>query len=413
MRGVTFDISVPRFVAGRALGGLTESVLFGRASGLSLRERPQLPLPGPAWVRAEVVACGICGSDVSALSFHQSPLLEPFASFPAVLGHEVLARVTATGAGVSRVAAGQRVAVDPVVSCRVRGLADDPCPSCRAGRPTTCARSGESGPVLVGGAPLAPGFVGYNRTLPGGWGDEMVLHESQVHPVDDALGDDRAVLIEPFAVAVHAVLGARPRSDARVLVIGSGPIALATTWALRALGHEGPLVAQAKRSSEQELARALGASDTVAPGGEAERALLATGARAYQPIIGPAVHAGGGFDTVFDCVGSAATLTQALAFAAAHGTVVVLGCAALVRKLDLSLLWSRELVVRGFVAYGRERHEDAELHTFELTQKLLAASTAPVERLVTSRFPLARYRDALHAARDRRRTGDIKVLLER
>lgn len=408
-----FDVSVPRYLVGRSLGRLADWAVFGAASGVRLAEVAEPPLPGPDWARLEVVLCGICGTDVANLRFRASPALEPFASFPAVPGHEVLARVLEVGPAVSRIRPGQRVVVDPVVSCRVRGYAgSDGCGSCRAGHPASCERAGDEAALRVNGRPLARGLtIGYHRDLPGGWGERMIAHESQLFPVADALDDRAAVLIEPLSIGMHAALALRPAPDESVLVIGSGPIALGTVWALRATGFAGYLLAQTKRKHEAELARVLGATQVAAPGGEAREALVGTGASAYLPLVGPEVYAGGGFALIFDCVGSASSIDQALRFAAARGRIALLGCAGRLRGLDLTFLWARELEVRGFVCYGRETWNGETAHTFEVTQALLLEAQAPLARLVTHVFPLRHYRDALSAAAHHGRSGAVKVLL--
>jgi threonine dehydrogenase-like Zn-dependent dehydrogenase len=412
MRAVTFNFSIPRYVLGLALGGVTDAAVFGRLSGVRLSDVPAPELPGDHWIGADVIAGGICGTDVGSLTFNTSPLMEPFASFPCVLGHEVLARVTAVGSAVTRVRPGQRVVLDPIVSCTVRGFpADEVCASCAAGVPGACARGGEAGHVHVGGRALARGLsLGYHRDLPGGWGERLIAHQSQVYPVDEALDDHTAVLLEPLSVAVHAVLQTLTDVADRVLVIGSGPIAFATIWALRALGFDGDIVAQAKRSHERDLADRLGATLTVTPGDSARRAMLRTGAAAYRPPVGPEVYAGGGFSLVYDCVGNRQTLDQALRFAAPRGRLVLLGCAG-ARKLDLTMVWAREVAIQGVLGYGRERWKGETLHTFELTQRLLLATDARVADLVTHTYPLHQYRRALGAARHRRRSGAVKVLL--
>jgi threonine dehydrogenase-like Zn-dependent dehydrogenase len=393
---------------------MTEAAVFGRLSGLRLANVAETPLPGPAWASLRVLGCGICGSDLGNLSYESSPSMEPFGSFPATLGHEIVATVESVGSGVTRVAPGDRVAVDPMISCEVRGHSGDAvCPSCRVGRHGTCEMAGEEGALTVaGGRTLSPGLtIGYHRDLPGGWGDRMVAHESQLFPLDARVSSRAAVLMEPLSIGVHAVLNARPAVDDDVLVIGSGPIALGTIWALRASGFAGGIVAQTKRPHEAALARALGASEVIAPGIEAREALVATGAHAYQPIVGDEVFAGGGFAMVFDCVGSRSSMDQALRYASARGEVVLLGCAGELRRLDLSFLWSRELNVRGFVAYGIEDWRGAKRHTMEVTQELILESGAPVERLVTHVFPLSQYRDALSVAANHGRHEAVRVVL--
>ncbi|MEE8573029.1 MAG: alcohol dehydrogenase catalytic domain-containing protein [Gemmatimonadota bacterium] len=413
MQAVSFNLTIPRYILGRALGGISDAVVFGAASGVRLIDRNLPELPDPHWVELEVMVSGICGTDLGNLTYKSSPILEPFASFPAVLGHEIVARVVRTGSAVTRVGPGQRVVVDPILTCSTRGYpTDEACSLCSAGMPAMCERSGERGRVLVGGEPLAPGItIGYHRDLPGGWGERMVVHEEQLHVIDSNLSDHQAVLIEPLSVAVHAVLRARPKAREPVLVIGSGPIALSTIWALRTLGHEGTLVAQVKRLKESDLARLFGASDVAAPGDEARRALLQTGARAYKPLAGPEVYAGGGFPLIFDCVGSRTSIDQSLRYAAPRGRVVVLGCAAMLRPLDFTMVWARELEIRGFVGYAMETWEGEHLHTFDVTQRLLMATDTPVADMVTHSYPLNRYRTALAAARHRHRSGAIKVVL--
>jgi threonine dehydrogenase-like Zn-dependent dehydrogenase len=187
---------------------------------------------------------------------------------------------------------------------------------------------------------------------------------------------------------------------------------MSAIWALRGLGFGGDLVVQAKRKNEVELALALGASQVVRPGEEARQALVDRGAMAYQPLAGPEVYSGGGFPIIYDCVGSRSSLDQAMRYASPRGRIIVLGCSAQIRTLDLTFLWARELDVRGFLCYGAESWDGNELHTFEITRELLLRKSLPVDRFVTHVFPLGEYREALKAAANRRRSGAMKVVLK-
>ena len=414
MQAVSFNVTIPGFLMGKALGGVSEAFIFGRPSGLRLEDRSTPSLPGPQWVRLQVLKSGICGTDIGTLTFKASPAMEPFGSFPAVLGHEILARVVEVGPGVRRVEVGQRVAVDPVVSCVMRGFPGEAaCPSCSVGLPGTCERMGEEGEPQIGGHGLRRGMtMGYHADLPGGWGEETIAHESQLHPISDTLDDNTGALIEPLAVGMHAVLGMRPWGDGPVLVVGSGPIALGTIWSLRAAGYQGEVVAQIKRGNEASIAAKLGASSVVSPGDEAREALVETGAQGYMPIVGDEVYAGGGFPLIFDCVGSAQTIKQCLRYASPRGRIVMLGCAAEIKKLDLTFVWARELNVKGFLCYGDEEFRGARAHTFQVTHDLLVETGAPVSEMVTHVYPLDQIRNALSTAANRRKTGSIKVLLD-
>lgn len=414
MRAVTFDVTIPSYLVGKSLGRVTEAALFGGLSGVRYGDVTEPALPGDEWVKLEIIKAGICGSDIGNLTLESSPAMEPFGSFPAVLGHEIVARVMEVGSGVTRVEPGQRVAVDPSVSCVVRGYdGQAQCTSCLEGLPATCTRAGEEGETRVDGEPIKRGMtIGYHGSLPGGWGERMIAHESQLFVVDDAMSDKTAVLIEPLAVGMHAALRSRPFPTGPILVVGSGPIALGVVWALRAAGYEGGLVAQMKRPHEQKLARALGASDTVTPGDEARQALVETGAQAYMPLVGDEVYAGGGFPLVFDCVGSGQTLKQALRYTSVRGTIVLLGCAAEIPKLDLTFVWANELRIQGHQCYGDEAWRGKIEHTFQITHDMILETGASVEDMVTHVFPLQEYRSALSTAANHRKTGSVKVLLD-
>lgn len=415
MRAVSFNVTIPSFLIGKGLGGFTESAIFGGLSGLKIEDVREPALPAGDWVRLKILKAGICGTDVGTLTYSASPAMEPFGSFPAVLGHEILAKVVEVGADVRGVEVGQRVTVDPMISCRMRGFhGESECRSCRSGLHCTCERMGDEGSLQVDGSPMARGAtIGYHSSLPGGWSERMIAHESQLFPVAEEMSDRTGALIEPIAVGMHAVLGSRPfNNDDPVLVIGSGPIALGTIWSLRAAGFQGEIVAQIKRGHEAEIARSLGATTIVAPGEEARGALIDTGAQAYMPIVGEEVYAGGGFPLIFDCVGSGQTIAQALRFASPRARIVMLGCAAELKRIDLTFVWARELNVKGYVGYGMEDWQGGRAHTFQITHDMLVESGAPVEAMVTHVYPLEQYRDALSTAANRRRTGSIKVLLD-
>lgn len=449
MKAVEFNVTVPGYLLAKSLGRVADSAIHGRLSQLSLVDRPAPSLPGEDWVRIEVLLCGICGSDLGNIAYNSSPAMEPFGSFPAVLGHEILGRVVEAGPRAGHLSPGQRVVIDPMIHCEARGYARDQwCRSCAAGLHATCEMAGEEGPLVVrgwpagtqgrstgmhgrpaekqgrstgmrgrsteqDGRPLGPGLtVGYHRDLPGGWGEQVIAHKRQVFPVPDGLDDRVAVLAEPLAIGVHGVLGSEAlRSPGPVLVIGSGTIAFAVVWSLRTLGYGGRLIAQSKRTHEVEMARALGADETVTPGDEARQTLVDTGARAYMPVVGDEVYAAGGFAFVFDCVGSESSLAQSLRFASPRGRVVLLGCAGQLKKLDLTFLWARELRVQGFVGYGMEEWDGQRRHTFGVTLERMAADPSGLARMVTHVFPLEQYRDALRAAGDHR-SGAVKVVLE-
>lgn len=396
MRGLTFSVSVPGHLVTRAAGRWLPALLAsGWLPGLALRQREPPPLPGPRWLRLRPVVSGVCASDVALVTGRSSPALSPFVSFPAVLGHEVVARVTEAGADARSLRPGDRVVVDPFISCEVRGLA--PCDPCRRGDGRLCTRAAEGS--------LAPGMlIGYCRDLPGGWSDEMVAHESQLYRVPDGMPDDIAVLVEPLAVALHAVLLAPPDPGATALVLGAGTIGLCTVAALRAVEPACRVLVVARHAFQRDAARRLG-GEPVEEAGEA--AVAAAGARRHRPILGAAVYAGG-FDRVYDCAGTGASMDTSLRVAGPGSQIVLVGCTAGAR-LDLSFVWARELRIVGSYGYGPERAAGGR-HTFALALELLAGGTA--DGLVTHRFPLDRWRQALGVSLRRAKHRAIKVVFE-
>jgi L-iditol 2-dehydrogenase len=359
-------------------------------------------LRGPAWARLRPMLAGICGTDLGLLTGHASPILSPFASFPAVLGHEVVALVEEAGAA-SGLRAGQRVVVDPVISCFVRDL--EPCVHCRDGHPSLCERAAEG--------ELAPGLlIGFCRDLPGGWSDAMLAHATQLHPVPDALSDEVAVLVEPFSVALHAVLAGPPAAGERVLVIGGGTLGLCTLAALRLIRPAARVTIVVRHPAQASMAERLGAVSVVRDSGDGalQAAQRDAGARRYQPIVGGPVLTGG-FGQVYDCVGGRGSLDASLRVTAPRGRLVLVGGPGEIGGIDWTLAWTRELRIEGSYVYARESSLPGSPHTFTEAMRLLTERPdLPLGELVTHRFGLGSWRRAMGTALDRGRAAALKVV---
>lgn len=445
MQAIRYHLSLPRYGLQLLLGRRFPAVYYRPPFACVRAEDIPAPvLPGPGWVRIRPILAGICGSDMGTVMGKNSPALSPFVSFPAVLGHEVVGRITeiaggkgagtATGSMVPTVTGangelrpGDRVVVDPALGCTARGLS--PCPACQRGEAYLCERNTEG--------PFAPGLIlGFCRDLPGSWAEEMVAPAAQVFRVPDEVTDEKAVLVEPFAVSLRAVLRGLPRlgEDAgeKILIIGGGTIGLATLAALRLLelearaagfgaGSSGSaatapldITVVARHQFQQQLALELGATRVVRGGSDLVRAAEELGGlRAYRPVIGPPVFTGG-FNLVYDCIGSHGTIDRSLRLTRGGGRIVLVGAAGQLPGLDWSFVWSRELTIIGSAGYGQEHRLPPVLaplaaaaavppgggvpvpHTFALALELLRRHpNYPLERLITHRFPLSAWREAL------------------
>ena len=127
MRAITFNVSVPGFLLGKGLGGMTESALFGGLSGVRLRELPEPSLPGDHWVKLDVLAAGICGTDLE--------MTRGYLPFAGILGHEFvdndkpLSRVERPGCSAVNLTRFP-VLKARIVQCRV--------PQCKGGSMPVC-----------------------------------------------------------------------------------------------------------------------------------------------------------------------------------------------------------------------------------------------------------------------------------
>ncbi|MCC6946018.1 MAG: alcohol dehydrogenase catalytic domain-containing protein [Thermomicrobiales bacterium] len=403
-RALQYSFSIPNYLKVRAADRLPlRTLASGSIPGLNLIEVESKPLPGNDWVRLSPRYTGICGSDISMLTNRSGPSLMPFVSFPLIPGHEVVAEVTEIGADVTGLAIGQRVVLNPVISCQMRNL--EPCRLCASGMPGLCMRTAEGG--------LSAGMLtGFCKDLPGGWSHEIIAHRSQVVAVPDGIDDRTAAVVEPFSVAVHAVLANPPRQNDTVLIIGSGTIGLLVLAALRMLGHTNSVTVLARHPLQQELAQRFGATNVLKGGKAGDAAVQIAGARAYQPLRGPQVYAGG-FDTIYDCVGSNRSVDDSLRVAGPRARVVLVGCAAEMHKLDLTPVWSRELTVSGCYVYGQEHSLPGAPHTFQVALDLIQKHPEiDLSAIVTHVFKLDEWQAAMQVSLSRGKHAALKVLFD-
>jgi threonine dehydrogenase-like Zn-dependent dehydrogenase len=396
MKGLVVERSVPRFAAARLVSSISGSGTSAAVGPLRLTELEAPDLPASGWVRVRPLLAGICGSDLATLDGRSSRYFEDIVSFPFVPGHEVVGMVEESAAGSGELAPGTRVVVEPVLGCVARGI-DPPCSACVDGRVGGCER--------VAFGHIAPGLqIGFCADTGGGWSHAgLVAHRTQLHLVPDALSDSDAVMVEPTACAVHAALAAEVEPGGTVAVLGGGTVGLTTTAALRQLATPGALLVGAKYAHQRALAGELGADLAVTP------AQLVRAVRRRSRSLTTSGHLTGGADVVVDCVGSADSLAQSLAMVRPRGRVVLVGMPGKV-SIDLASLWHREVSLVGAYAYGSERSGTSARRTFDIAMEVVAA--AHLGRLVSARYPLERFEEAVAHAGAAGRRGAVKVVFE-
>jgi threonine dehydrogenase-like Zn-dependent dehydrogenase len=398
MRTIYFDKSIPKIMLAKALRPIWPGVVYSRLSPTCLVDVPEKPLPGPRWVRMRNRMCGICASDLHLLFVDADPRISP-AALPGTeriyLGHEVLSEVTEVGTGVTAVEVGDRVILDhPEANCFNQEI-EPPCRHCRDGNPTLCENSS---------AGLGREGVG------GGWGDGFTAHESMVYKVPHEMDDEMAVLIEPLSVGVRTALRCLPEPDNHVLVVGSGVIGLAVIQALRALSPGCHISAMARYPQQVELARRLGADKVISREDPYKASAMVTSGKLYTGQFNNRMILGG-FDVVYDCVGTHRTVQDSLRWTRAGGTVVLVGVNLKPMQVDLTPIWYQEVELIGLYAHGMEEWNGVKQSTYDLTTDLLLKKKLFIDGLITHRFSLEQWRKAVQTAKNKN-SGAIKVVLD-
>lgn len=408
MRAVLLDLSIPRYLltaAAQALPrGIGRTAGWGPAGLFSLHhDMPTPALPGaPGWVLLRPELSGICGSDTALAHAKTSPVLSAFyTARRQILGHEIVAVVASTGPGTTSVSPGDRVVLDPVLSCVHRGFA--PCRSCREGFPYVCERFDQPGR-----SGCRSPTQGFDAALGGGWGEYVVAHETQLHPAG-TIPSRRAVLAEPASIALHAALHWHRRGD-RAVVIGPGTIGLLVTAALRRLHPDLDVTVVGPGAFSLDRAMRAGADRTMEPGpGVVESLARKHGGRVIRPRLTRFPILEQGVDVVFDCVGLSRTLDLGLHLLRPTGMLVLVGGAGR-QPVDWSLVWNRQLTVQGTVNSGPEAALGGR-STMSQVVEWLGDPGYAVDGIVTHVFGLTDWRAALATASAGPRAAAVKVAL--
>lgn len=400
MKALVYKKSIPRYLLGKLLTKLAPRRFFPSLSPLFFEDVPLIP-PGKDWLIVKPLMCGICGSDLALLKGSESFLLEPYGSFPAILGHETFAEISAVPNSDGPWKNGDRVVIEPVLHCALRGL--PPCPSCRRGDWNLCENflNGdlESGPVQ-----------GINASAGGGMAEYQAAHPASLIRVPDNVSDEDAVLVDSIASALQPVLENFPPDDATVVVFGAGIIGQHVIRCLRALGSKAHIIAAARHPAQKELALTGGADEILASTGRRDVA-AALGAD-YLPTCLGGGNIEGGADYFFDCVGSTATFQEGLLALRAKGTYIMVGTASKIGPVDVSSIWFRDLTVTGTACYGNVEFQGENVRTYQKAMDFLASGTYPTENLLTHVYPLTQWKDAFQAAFDKRTHRSMKVAID-
>jgi (R,R)-butanediol dehydrogenase/meso-butanediol dehydrogenase/diacetyl reductase len=322
------------------------AVVLGAGGALSWDEVAE-PVPGPGEVRLRVAACGVCGSD---LHLRTMGILPP----GYVMGHEFAGVVDAVGAGVTGWREGDRACVYPFVPNDAHDMT------------ASITGIGCGGPA-------------------GGLAEAAVVGADRLWRLPSSLGTEHGALVEPLAVALHALDVGGVRPEHGCAVVGAGPIGVLVALALRARGVERVAVVEPNDARRARVA-AYG--------------IPAFGLDGVHEVVMAVL--GGPPDVVLECAGHPSAPGLALELVAASGVVVLLGVLDEPVPISQLLLMVKEAQLRASFCYRPASFDEA--------LGLLADGAVDVERLVTARRPMAEtaaVMDALAAPG----TGELKVLL--
>jgi threonine dehydrogenase-like Zn-dependent dehydrogenase len=318
-------------------------------------EQTAEPSPGPGDVLVRVSRAGLCGTDYRIWTGDRP------VDYPRVPGHEFVGRVEQVGPEVTRVRAGDRIAVEPNYSC-------GHCPLCREGNRNLC---------------LSRTAVGID--IDGGFAELARLPERCCWPLRVDIEDDELVLAEPLAVVVRAVNRGAPRAGETAAVVGAGTLGLLAVQVLRLRGARVMVAGRTPR--RLTLARELGAEETCAVSDTS----AAAAARCFSGREG--------VDLVVETAGTAEAVTEALGLVRPGGRIVLTGLPHQPTPVAFFSVVRREVTLLGSMIYQSE---------FDEALRLLETRAVRVRPLLTHRFPLHDIARAFAAHHD---PGSIKVAL--
>lgn len=328
-------------------------------------EEVPTPEPGAGEVLVAVKACGICGSDVHGMDGSTGRRRPPI-----IMGHEAAGTIAKVGGGVTGWAAGDRVTFDSTIYC-------GQCAFCRRGMINLCDRR----------RVLGVSCEEYRRS--GAFADFVVVPQHILYRLPEGLAFEHAALVEPFAIAVHAIRRAPPTLNDTVVVVGTGMIGLALVQALSRTGC-GRLLVVDIAADRLALAADFGATNTINPSTEDALAAIL---RLTQ---------GQGADLAFEAVGVPATVDLALRCLRKGGAATLVGNVTPSVGFPLQAAVTRELTIRGSCASQGE---------YPACLDMLARGSLRAAPLISATAPLAEgavWFDRLY----RKEPGLLKVVLK-
>ena len=335
-----------------------------------IRKMEMREVPTPAVMNSDDVLIrmkilGVCGSDIHY--YVSGRIGSQVVEYPFTVGHEGAGLVEAIGSGVTRVKPGDRTAIDPAMPCWE-------CDQCRAGRPHTCRKLR---------------FLGCPGQAEGSLSEFIVMPESSCYRIPDSMSYDQASISEPLAIGVYAVKMSVPMQDARVGILGFGPIGMSVLLAAQAMGA-GKIYVTDRIDERLRIAAECGADLTANPDSE----------DVVEKISG---EVPGLLDVVFECCGQQDAMDHAIALLKPGGKLMVIGIPEFDRwTFAADVARRKELCIQHV-----RRQNEATQPALDMMEKGIIS----VEAMVTHRFSFEKAKEAFDLVAGYR-DGVMKAMID-
>ena len=326
---------------------------------IEFREVPT-PEPAPGEALIKIMKIGVCGSDIHV--YHGE---HPFTSYPITQGHEVSGLVEKLGEGVTGLTVGQKVTIQPQVVC-------GECYPCRHGKYNLCEKLKVMGFQTTGVA-----------------SHYFAVDAKKVTPLPEDMGLDEGAMIEPLAVAVHAVRRAGDVTGQDICVLGAGPIGILVAQAAKGMGARRVMVTDVS-DLRLDKAKECGADFCI---NTKEKDF----GEALTECFGPDKA-----DVIYDCAGNNITMGQAIAHARKGSTIILVAVFAGMATVDLAVLNDHELDLNTSMMYRTEDYDTAI--------ELVNQGKVQLTPLISKHFAFKDYLEAYKYI-DENRESTMKVII--
>ena len=325
---------------------------------------PEIKNPNDVLIRMKIV--GVCGSDVHY--YTQGKIGSQVVEYPFTVGHEGAGIVEEVGSAVTKVKPGDRIAVEPAMSCWE-------CDQCKAGRPHTCRKLR---------------FLGCPKQADGCLSEYIVMPEECCFKMRKSMSFEESAISEPLAIGVYAVSRSIPMKGAKIAILGAGPIGLSVLLPAMAQGAEKVYMTD-KIDRRIQLAEKMGAAWT----GNPEKADIVKEIANREPLL---------VDVVFECCGQQEALEQAVALVKPGGKIMLIGIPPSMKYWSLNVDFSR----RKEICIQNVRRQN---HCVQPALDMIDNKLFDVNKMVTHRFKFKDTKEAFDLVADYR-DGVVKAMIE-